>query len=340
MNFDNDKLSSDGIDPTAHRDRGIIISHMVKKKKKIIPHDCEPQQFPSNNDHVTSFFLPRSLESARNQRKPSVQAIQKKGDELREQIRAQGTIPVSFEHNLKTFSERWDNASKLIDEKKLKVILASRDGEIVDMSARVENTLKDTERFVDSLEIRPMMSMRLSYSLTNQGERLMFVFLLLFFLFSLPPLFLFFFHFFIYSYIHFLPLFIDEYYVLIYFQSQSKLDDLFSNERHLIKLRDLAKNLSKEDRQTPIFQLSVKRLDDRWTNVASKIEDRKRQLSSTLESGPPKEYLTTMDTVLMSIKNAESSLGGNSSSLKSAHLKTRFKDLRLVFVSKQRVTKG
>jgi chromosome segregation ATPase len=91
---------------------------------------------------------------------------------------------------------------------------------------------------------------------------------------------------------------------------QNKRDDLYSNERHLIKLKDLSNKLSKEDRQTPIFQLSVKRLDDRWRNVLSKLEDRERQLTSTLESGPPKEYLNTMDTVLMSIKSVESTLGG------------------------------
>ena len=45
--------------------------------------------------------------------------------------------------------------------------------------------------------------------------------------------------------------------------------------------------------------------------MRSKLDDRERQLSVTLESGPPKEYLNTMDNVLMSIKTVETTLGGD-----------------------------
>ncbi|XP_020893920.1 dystrophin, partial [Exaiptasia diaphana] len=219
-----------------------------------------------DNDKMSSDELSRqysileSLDGARNQRKPSVLAIQKKGDEIMEQIRSQGTIPVSFEHNLKTFNERWETVTKLIDDKKHKASLARQRREVMDINSKVETIIKEVERFMDMLGIMPDNE----YEIKSQLD-----------------------------------------------QCKHKIDDLHSNERHLIKLKELSRNLSKEDRQTPIFQMTVKRLDDRWTTVSSKIEERKRQLTSLLESGPPQEYLTTMDTVLLSIKNAETSLGGD-----------------------------
>ena len=77
----------------------------------------------------------------------------------------------------------------------------------------------------------------------------------------------------------------------------------------MIKVRELSRTLSKEDRHTPHLQSGVKRLDDRWTKAQATLEDRQRQLTAALESGPPKQFLSTMDTVLLKIKSMESQLG-------------------------------
>lgn len=77
----------------------------------------------------------------------------------------------------------------------------------------------------------------------------------------------------------------------------------------LIKVRELSRNLSKEDRHTPHLQAGVKRLDDRWSKAQAAFEDRQKQLTAALESGPPKQFLSTMDAVLLKIKNMESQLG-------------------------------
>lgn len=82
-----------------------------------------------------------------------------------------------------------------------------------------------------------------------------------------------------------------------------------TNEVSLIKVRELSRNLSKEDRHTPHLQAGVKRIDDRWSKVLASLEDRQKQLTAALESGPPKQFLSTMDAVLLKIKNMESQLG-------------------------------
>ena len=81
------------------------------------------------------------------------------------------------------------------------------------------------------------------------------------------------------------------------------------NEVSMIKVRELSRNLSKEDRHTPHLQSGVKRLDDRWTKAQATLEDRQKQLTAALESGPPKQFLSTMDAVLLKIKSMESQLG-------------------------------
>ena len=53
----------------------------------------------------------------------------------------------------------------------------------------------------------------------------------------------------------------------------------------------------------------MKRIDDRWSKVLAAREDRQKQLTAALESGPPKQFLSTMDAVLLKIKNMESQLG-------------------------------
>ena len=77
----------------------------------------------------------------------------------------------------------------------------------------------------------------------------------------------------------------------------------------MIKVRELSRNLSKEDRHTLHLQSGVKRLDDRWTKAQATLEDRQKQLTAALESGPPKQFLSTMDAVLLKIKSMESQLG-------------------------------
>lgn len=90
---------------------------------------------------------------------------------------------------------------------------------------------------------------------------------------------------------------------------QLKLDELLTNEVALIKVRELSRSLSKEDRHTSHLQTGVKRIDDRWSKAQSTLEDRQKQLTAALESGPPKQFLSTMDAVLLKIKNMESQLG-------------------------------
>lgn len=82
-----------------------------------------------------------------------------------------------------------------------------------------------------------------------------------------------------------------------------------TNEVSLIKVRELSRNLNKEDRHTPHLQSGVKRIDDRWSKAQATLEDRQKQLTAALESGPPKQFLSTMDAVLLKIKNMESQLG-------------------------------
>ena len=82
-----------------------------------------------------------------------------------------------------------------------------------------------------------------------------------------------------------------------------------TNEVSLIKVRELSRNLSKEDRHTPHLQSGVKRIDDRWSKAQASLENRQKQLTAALESGPPKQFLSTMDAVLLKIKNMESQLG-------------------------------
>ena len=96
---------------------------------------------------------------------------------------------------------------------------------------------------------------------------------------------------------------------MLLFSLQLKLDELVANEVSLIKVRELSRNLSKEDRHTPHLQAGVKRIDDRWSKVLASLEDRQKQLTAALESGPPKQFLSTMDAVLLKIKNMESQLG-------------------------------
>lgn len=81
-----------------------------------------------------------------------------------------------------------------------------------------------------------------------------------------------------------------------------------TNEVSLIKVRELSRNLSKEDRHTPHLQGGVKRIDDRWSKTLATLEDRQKQLTAALESGPPKQFLSTMDSVLLKIKNMETQL--------------------------------
>lgn len=81
------------------------------------------------------------------------------------------------------------------------------------------------------------------------------------------------------------------------------------NEVSMIKVRELSRNLSKEDRHTLHLQSGVKRLDDRWKKAQATLEDRQKQLTAALESGPPKQFLSTMDAVLVKIKSMESQLG-------------------------------
>lgn len=82
-----------------------------------------------------------------------------------------------------------------------------------------------------------------------------------------------------------------------------------TNEVSLIRVRELSRNLSKEDRHTPHLQSGVKRIDDRWSKAQASLENRQKQLTAALESGPPKQFLSTMDAVLLKIKNMESQLG-------------------------------
>lgn len=81
-----------------------------------------------------------------------------------------------------------------------------------------------------------------------------------------------------------------------------------TNEVSLIKVRELSRNLSKDDRHTPHLQGGVKRIDDRWSKALATLEDRQKQLTAALESGPPKQFLSTMDSVLLKIKNMETQL--------------------------------
>ena len=82
-----------------------------------------------------------------------------------------------------------------------------------------------------------------------------------------------------------------------------------ASEANLIKLRELSRGLNKEDKHTAHLKSGVKRIDDRWSAAQSALEDRQKQLTATLESGPPKQFLSTMDAVLLKIKNMESVLG-------------------------------
>ncbi|KAK2570584.1 Dystrophin [Acropora cervicornis] len=112
-----------------------------------------------------------------------------------------------------------------------------------------------------------------------------------------------------------------------------KLDELLTNEVSLIKVRELSRSLSKEDRHTPHLQAGVKRIDDRWSKAQSTLEDRQKQLTAALESGPPKQFLSTMDAVLLKIKNMESQLGSEFLISDTASLEEQLKKFKQLQVS-------
>ena len=117
---------------------------------------------------------------------------------------------------------------------------------------------------------------------------------------------------------------------------QLKLDELATNEVSLIKVRELSRNLSKEDRHTSHLQAAVKRIDDRWSKAQTTLEDRQKQLTAALESGPPKQFLSTMDAVLLKIKNMESQLGSeflisDTASLEEQLKKVKVSRIRVIF---------
>lgn len=89
---------------------------------------------------------PQSLDNARRQRKPSVAAVQKKGEELIEHCRNQGNIPVSLEQSLSNFSDRWNSVGSLIDDRRHKAQLARRRRDVQDLMVTLEAVLKDVER--------------------------------------------------------------------------------------------------------------------------------------------------------------------------------------------------
>ena len=89
---------------------------------------------------------PQSLDNARRQRKPSVTAVQKKGEELIEHCRNQGNIPVSLEQSLSNFSDRWNSVGSLIDDRRHKAQLARRRRDVQDLMVTLEAVLKDVER--------------------------------------------------------------------------------------------------------------------------------------------------------------------------------------------------
>ena len=84
---------------------------------------------------------------------------------------------------------------------------------------------------------------------------------------------------------------------------------MISSEVHLIKMKELSKKLTREDRHTPHVQSSAKKIDERWTVALVALEDRKKLLTTAMDAGPPKQYLSTMDAVLLKIKGMESVLG-------------------------------
>lgn len=112
-----------------------------------------------------------------------------------------------------------------------------------------------------------------------------------------------------------------------------KLDELATNEVSLIKVRELSRNLSKEDRHTSHLQAAVKRIDDRWSKAQTTLEDRQKQLTAALESGPPKQFLSTMDAVLLKIKNMESQLGSEFLISDTASLEEQLKKVKQLQVN-------
>jgi len=112
-----------------------------------------------------------------------------------------------------------------------------------------------------------------------------------------------------------------------------KIEEMSTNEVSLIKVRELSRNLSKEDRHTPHLQSGVKRLDDRWSKVQSSLENRQKQLTAALESGPPKQFLSTMDAVLLKIKNMESQLGSEFLITDTASLEEQLQKYKVCTIS-------
>ena len=98
----------------------------------------------TSNNHL----FPQSLDSGRKQKKSSVTAVQKNGEELIEECRSHGNIPVTLEQALSSFSDRWDTVGKLIEDRKHKAHLARQRREVQDLMGKVEVPLKEAERLI------------------------------------------------------------------------------------------------------------------------------------------------------------------------------------------------
>ncbi|XP_048577310.1 dystrophin isoform X2 [Nematostella vectensis] len=211
----------------------------------------------SSEELHSQLSLIESLESTRKHRAPSVTALQKKCEEIKEHCGANKTAPIAMERDLKVFLEKWEHVAKLITDERAKASMAKQRRDVLDISGKIESVLKDVERFIDRMGEVPAND----YEIKVQQD-----------------------------------------------QCKSKLDEMNANEYNLTKMKDLSKGLSKDDKHAPALQATVKRQDERWTSMRSALEERKRELTVILESGPPKQYLNTMDSVLLTIKNIESVL--------------------------------
>lgn len=243
----------------------------------------------SSEKVVQQSELVESLDNARRQRKTSVTSVQRKGEELIEHCRNQGSIPVTLEQSLSNFTERWSSVGSLIDDRRQKAQLARRRRDVQDLMTTLEVVLKDVERVASKFNADVP---EIEYEIKSQLEL-----------------------------------------------CKVKLEEMATNEVSLIKVRELSRNLSKDDRHTPHLQGGVKRIDDRWSKALATLEDRQKQLTAALESGPPKQFLSTMDSVLLKIKNMETQLASEFLIADTASLEEqlqKYKQLQASMAEQQR----
>ena len=75
----------------------------------------------------------------------------------------------------------------------------------------------------------------------------------------------------------------------------------------LDRLNEQGKAITKEVSNHKL-QEKLKKFNDRWKAALAALDSRNKEMTQLLESGPSRQFLDTMETVLRMIKNSEAAI--------------------------------